>query len=87
MKMRTRRVRAMKSRARVLANTSGTRCRTFAAGCILCACWHHFDMRGFFPRSFEDATMYDKQLTDTFGWDVDDVPWSEAGKYRLQGTV
>lgn len=85
--IRARRRAAMKSPARVWANTSGKRCRTFSVGCITCACWHHFDMRGFFPRSFDDAYQYNETLTDMHDsgrsprYETDGVAWADAGKY------
>lgn len=82
--IKARRRAAMKSRARVLANATGKRCRTFGVGCIICSCWHHFDMRGFFPRSFDDANRYNAALADKYGYETDGVAWADAGKYQLQ---
>jgi len=81
MKLRTRRRNAMKSPARVWASTTGPRCPTFSVGCITCASWHHLDMRGFFPRSFEDAHQYDERLVAMHGYETDGVEWADAGKY------
>jgi hypothetical protein len=38
-------------------------------------------MRGFFPRSFEDAHQYDERLVAMHGYETDGVEWADAGKY------
>lgn len=59
MKVRTRRMRAMKTHNR---SSIGPRCKEVFYGCITCACWHHYDTHGFFPRSYEDAAAYNDVL-------------------------